>query len=82
MSRRQFNMIDWKNLFNHIKTESLRGQVKALRRDAYRFLEAWEAWTFKYDCVLQANDGCDKCNLEDWNLDWCPFHPSSQSETK
>ena len=51
----------------------------SLQRDAFRFLDAWQSWTVKYGCELQANDGCDKCNLDDWDLDYCPFHTSEKT---
>ena len=50
--------------------------------ESYKFRVSRENWAFRHGCVLQANDGCDKCNLEDWDLEYCPFHPSSEvSET-
>lgn len=51
------------------------------QEEAYAFNVAREKWAFKHGCLLQANDGCDTCNLEEWGLDWCPFQSTQITES-
>lgn len=67
------NMLNWRNLIIQIKIRYWKAKAEGNQRDAFRFIEAREKWAFEYDCVLQANDGCDLCDPADYGLDFCPF---------
>jgi len=79
------NMINWDQLISQIKIESVKAQLERFRADAYRGIQAWENWVIYYGCLEQANNGdneggCEKCNLEDWGIDWCPWHPDAMKD--
>lgn len=73
MPKREFNMINWPQIVANLKIQLWRARAEGNQRDAFRFIEAREKWAFEYDCVLQANDGCDLCDPADYDLDFCPF---------
>lgn len=54
------------------------GNYVRLIIDAGRGTEAWEKWVIHSGCLEQANNGnneggCEACNPEDYELDFCPW---------